>query len=86
MYNTDIELMERVLMISDKKIEIKKRVTTLSIEGYNLDKKELIKCLKEGFEETYGKSKKDNISKEELSLARKLSLEKYQIDRWNQKR
>jgi lipoate-protein ligase A len=78
--------MERVLRISDKKIEINKRVTTLSIEGYNLDKKELIKCLKEGFEDTYGKSKEDNISKEELSLAKKLSLEKYQKHQWNQKR
>ncbi|NPV50703.1 MAG: lipoate--protein ligase family protein [Candidatus Methanofastidiosum sp.] len=86
MYNTDLELMERVLRISDKKIEIKKRVTNLSIEGYSLNKKELLKCLKEGFEETFGKAKEDNISKEELSIARKLSLDKYQSDEWNQKR
>ncbi|MFA5558531.1 MAG: biotin/lipoate A/B protein ligase family protein [Methanofastidiosum sp.] len=32
MYNTNIELMERILRISDKKIEIKKRVTTLANE------------------------------------------------------
>ncbi|NYT04706.1 MAG: lipoate--protein ligase family protein [Candidatus Methanofastidiosa archaeon] len=86
MYNTDLELMVRVLRVSDKKIEIKKRVTNLSIEGYSLDKKELLECLKKGFEENFGKYKEYNISKEELNLARKLSLEKYQTDSWNQKR
>ncbi|MFA7690972.1 MAG: biotin/lipoate A/B protein ligase family protein [Methanofastidiosum sp.] len=86
MYNTNIELMERILRISDKKIEIKKRVTTLANEGYNFGKQELIKSLKEGFEEIYGESKKENISKEELSIARKLSKEKYETKEWNNKR
>jgi lipoate-protein ligase A len=86
MYNTDIELMENVLRISDNKIEIRKRVTTLSNEGYTLGKKELIKSLKEGFEAVYGMSKEENISKDELILARKLSEEKYQTKEWNNKR
>ena len=86
MFNTNIELMERVLRISDKKIEIRKRVTTLSNEGYNLEKQELIKSLKEGFEEIYGKSKEENVSKDELILARKLSEEKYETEEWNNKR
>lgn len=86
MYNTNIELMERILRISDKKIEIKKRVTTLANEGYNFGKQELIKSLKKGFEEIYGESKKENISKEELSIARKLSKEKYETKEWNNKR
>lgn len=86
MYNTNIELMEKVLRISDKKIEIRKRVTTLSNEGCNLTKQKLIKSLKEGFEELYGKSKEENVSKEELILARKLSEEKYETKEWNNKR
>ena len=86
MYNTNIDLMEKVLKISDKKIEIKKRVTTLSNEGHNLDKQELIKSLKEGFEEIYGKSEADNVSKDELILAKRLSEEKYETKEWNNKR
>lgn len=86
MYNTNIELMEKVLRISDKKIEIRKRVTTLSNEGCTLSKQKLIKSLKEGFEELYGKSKEENVSKEELILARKLSEEKYETKEWNNKR
>lgn len=86
MYNTNIELMERILRISDKKIEIKKRVTTLANEGYNFEKQELIKCLKEGFEEIYGESNEENISNEELNIARKLSKEKYETKEWNYKR
>lgn len=86
MYNSNIELMEKVLKISDKKIEIKKRVTTLSNEGHNLDKHELIKSLKEGFEEIYGKSEEENLSREELILAKKLSDEKYETKEWNNKR
>ena len=86
MYNTNLELMEKVLRISDKKIEIRKRVTTLSKEGYSLDKQELIKILKEGFKETYGESKEEKISKNELILAEKLSKEKYETKKWNYKR
>jgi len=86
MYNTNIELMERILRISDKKIEIKKRVTTLTNEGYNFEKQELIKSLKEGFEEIYGESNEENISNEELNIARKLSKEKYETKEWNYKR
>ncbi|HOI77695.1 MAG TPA: biotin/lipoate A/B protein ligase family protein [Methanofastidiosum sp.] len=86
MYNTNIELMERILRISDKKIEIKKRVTTLTNEGYNFEKQELIKSLKEGFEEIYGESKEENVSKDELIIARKLSKEKYETKEWNNKR
>jgi len=86
MYNTNIELMEKVLKISDKKIEIIKRVTTLSNEGYILGKQELIESLKEGFEEIYGKSKEENVSKDELILARKLSENKYKTKEWNNKR
>lgn len=86
MYNTNIELMERILRISDKKIEIKKRITTLANEGYNFEKQELIKSLKEGFEEIYGESIEENISEDELNIARKLSKEKYETKEWNNKR
>ncbi|KYC46367.1 MAG: Lipoate-protein ligase A subunit 1 [Candidatus Methanofastidiosum methylothiophilum] len=86
MYNTNIELMERVLRISDKKIEIKKRVTTLSREGYNIEKNELIKSLKRGFEEIHGYSHEEDVSKEEMRIARNLSEEKYKSEEWNYKR
>lgn len=86
MYNTNIELMERILRISDKKIEIKKRITTLANEGYNFEKQELIKSLNEGFEEIYGESIEENISEDELNIARKLSKEKYETKEWNNKR
>ena len=86
MYNSNIDLMEKVLKISDKKIEIRKRVTTLSNEGHNLDKHELIKSLKEGFEEIYGESEEENVSIDELILAKRLSKEKYETKEWNNKR
>jgi len=86
MYNTNIELMEKVLRVSDKKIEIRKRVTTLSNEGYNLNKKELIKGLSEGFQQIYGLSNEENVSKEELKLAKNLADEKYITEVWNHKR
>lgn len=86
MYNTNLESMEQALRISDKKIEIRKRVTTLSEAGYNLDKQELIINLKEGFEDVHGESKEEKISKNELTLADKLSKEKYETKKWNYKR
>jgi len=86
MYNTNLESMEQALRISDKKIEIRKRVTTLSKVGYNLDKQELIINLKEGFEDVHGESKEEKISKNELTLAEKLSKEKYETKKWNYKR
>ncbi|MCC7572881.1 MAG: lipoate--protein ligase family protein [Candidatus Methanofastidiosum sp.] len=86
MYNTNIGLMEKVLKISDKKIEIKKRVTTLSDEGYKLNKQDLINCLKQGFEEVFGKTKVKNISRDELNLAKELSKKKYETEEWNHKR
>ncbi|HNV94472.1 MAG: Lipoate-protein ligase A subunit 1 [Candidatus Methanofastidiosum methylothiophilum] len=86
MFNTNIELMEKVLRISNQKTEIRKRVTTLSREGYNIGKKELIKNLKKGFEEIYGKSNKGKLSRGELSLAKKLAYGKYKSKEWNYKK
>ncbi|HOM96520.1 MAG: lipoate--protein ligase family protein [Candidatus Methanofastidiosa archaeon] len=86
MFNTNIELMEKALRVSNQKMEIRKRITTLSKEGYSIDKKELIKNLKKGFEEIYGKSNKGKLSKEELSLAKKLAYEKYNSKEWNHKK
>ncbi len=86
MYDTNIELMEKTLKVSDKKIEIKNRVTTLSEEGCNVNIKELIKSLKQGFESIHGPSKEEKISKEELKLAKKLSEEKYKTYGWNYKK
>ncbi len=78
--------MEKVLRISNQKMEIRKRVTTLSREGYNIGKKELIKNLKKGFEEIYGKSNKGKLSRGELSLAKKLAYGKYKSKEWNYKK
>lgn len=86
MYNTDIELMEKVLKISDKKIELRKRVTTLSNEGFKFNKDLILGSLIEGFKQNYEEIKKDIISDEELHLARKISAQKYETKKWNFKR
>lgn len=86
MYDTNIQLMEKVLRISDKKTEIKKRVTTLSLEGHQINKNKLIKSLIKGFEFAYGDLTKEKISKEELILAKKLSEERYKKYEWNHKK
>lgn len=86
MYNTDIALMEKVLKISNKKIDAKKRVTTLNNEGFIYNKETIIDALKKGFTDIFGETKEDNISNQELELAIQLSREKYYTKDWNFKK
>ncbi len=86
MYNTNIDMMEKALKTSDKKIEIKKRVTTIYNEGYRPNKEIILNALKKGFKEIYGNYEEGIITNEELSIANKLANEKYGTKLWNFKR
>lgn len=86
MYNPNLDIMEKALKVSDKKIKIQNRVTTLCNEGYNHNKEIIINALKIGFKEIYGNYEDGIISNEELEIANKLSNEKYRTKLWNFKR
>mgnify|MGYP000642787137 CR=1 FL=1 len=86
MYNTNIDIMEKVLKISNKKIDVKKRVTTLYNEGFSYDKVTIVDNLKKGFIDIFGKIKEDKITDQELELAKKLANEKYNSINWNFRR
>jgi len=82
-YDTSIDTMEKALKISEKKIEIRNRVTTLNKESYKYKKEILINALKEGFKDIFGSFEESIISKEELLIATNLANEKYRSENWN---
>jgi len=82
-YDTSIDTMEKALKISEKKIEIRNRLTTLNNEGYKYKKEILINALKEGFKDIFGSFEESIISKEELLIATNLANEKYRSENWN---
>lgn len=86
MYNTNIDIMEKVLKIPNKKVDVKKRVTTLYNEGFRYDKDIIIDNLKKGFIDIFGKIKEDKINNKELEIAKKLANEKYSSINWNFRR
>ena len=86
--NADVERMFSVLKVSSEKIrdkiitDVKERVT-----GLNKTFDEVASALKAGFSEKFGAMlTADNLSKQEEIDAKKLSKNKYAIDKWNFKR
>lgn len=63
----------------------KKRVTSINTEiSYKIDYDALSKLLKSGFEENFkARLVKSNLTKKEMGLADKLSIEKYSKKEWN---
>lgn len=86
--NADVERMFSVLKVSSEKIrdkiiaDVKERVI-----GLNKTFDEVASALKAGFSEKFGTMlAADNLSRQEQIHARKLSKNKYAIDKWNFKR
>ncbi len=93
MYNTDLEILSKVLKIPKEKLasrkisSIRERVTTVSIElGREVRKEEVIEALKKGFTQVFNVDFEEGApTKEEISLAKKLA-ERYSSLEWIFKR
>ncbi|MBN1786641.1 MAG: lipoate--protein ligase family protein [Candidatus Methanofastidiosa archaeon] len=84
MYDTDIDLLSRILNVSKEKLSdkfvdsVKKRVTTIGMELGKADRQEAIDAMTDGFGTVFGKMDESTIDHDVLERASTLSREKYQ--------
>jgi len=93
MYNTDLEALAKALLVPKEKLashgvrKITERVTTISKSlGREVDKDEVIKYMRRGFEKVFGITLEEGfLSEEEMRLAKELE-KKYRSKEWNFRR
>lgn len=91
----DVEKMFELLKVPNEKLkgklieDVKQRVTSVSWTlGRDIDFEEAFEVFRKGFQETFAGNEfvHSELTEEELNLAKKLYVEKYNCDRWNLKR
>lgn len=91
----DVEKMFSILKVPNEKMkgklieDVKQRVTSVSwILGRDIEFEEAFRVFKKGFSEAFHGHEfaESELTEEELDIAKKLYVEKYQTDRWNARR
>ncbi len=91
--DVDVDEMFQLLLVPSEKLkdkmieDVKKRVTSLRHLGVDIDREELAKVMAESFAEFFEMEIEEiPLTNEEMKLAEKLRVEKYERDEWNFRR
>jgi len=91
--DVDVDEMFQLLLVPSEKLkdkivrDVKKRVTSLKHQGVEVDREELAKIMAESFSEFFEMEiEESRLTNEEMELAEKLRVDKYERDEWNFRR